>query len=109
MFFYSRYTAKQEAQTPQFQKFMAKLKDTYGENIPQNIRDEFRKGSLPLMKYANILTFNTRAIALYISCLIDEPWLYLLFELTVLTALYFYMRHRHESFCKRMADSLYKE
>lgn len=109
MFFYSRYTAKQEAQTPQFQKFMAKLKDTYGENIPQNIRDEFRKGSLPLMKYANILTFNTRAIALYISCLIDEPWLYLLFELTVLTALYFYMRHRHESLCKRMADSLYKE
>ena len=106
LFAYYRYTAGQEAQTPEFQRLMTKLKAVFGDDIPQNIRDEFRRNSLPLMKYANILTFNTRAIAVYISCLIDEPWLYLLFELTLLTALYFYMRHRHESFCKTMADSL---
>lgn len=109
MFFYYRYTANQEAQTPQFQKFMAKLKDVYGDDIPQDIRTEFRKGSLPLMKYANILTFNTRAIALYISCLIDQPWLYLMFELTVLTALYLYMRSRHEAHCRHMLMLISKD
>lgn len=109
MFFYYRYTANQEAQTPQFQKFMTKLKDVYGDDIPQEIRTEFRKGSLPLMKYANILTFNTRAIALYISCLIDQPWLYLMFELTVLTALYLYMRSRHEAHCRHMLMLISKD
>lgn len=109
MFFYYRYTANQEAQTPQFQKFMTKLKDVYGDDIPQDIRNEFRKGSLPLMKYANILTFNTRAIALYISCLIDQPWLYLMFELTVLTALYLYMRSRHEAHCRHMLVLISKD
>lgn len=103
---YVNYTKTQEAQTPQFQRLLAKLKEKYGDNIPQEFRDEFRKNSLPLMKWANILTFNTRAIALYVSCLIDLPWLYPLFELTVLTALYFYMRHTHESFCKKMCDQL---
>ena len=78
------------------------LKEQYGdtENIPQEFRDKFRQLSLPLMKWANILTFNTRAITLYISCLIDFPWLYLVMEMTVFTALYFYMRYTHESFCK---------
>jgi len=104
IFFYKNYTRKQEQQTPQFQKLMKTIKETYGENIPQEIRDRFRNGSLPLMKYANILTFNTRAIALYISCLIDQPWLYLVFELVVLTSLYFYMRYRHESLCKDMMN-----
>ena len=103
LFGYYRYTKGQEAQTPQFQKLLAKIKGAYGSDIPQEFRTEFRRGSLPLMKYANILTFNTRAIALYISCLIDEPWLYLLFELVPMTALYFYMRHRHENLCKQMA------
>ena len=38
------------------------------------------------MKYTNILTFNTRAIALYISLLIGEPWLYFVFEIIVMTS-----------------------
>lgn len=53
------------------------------------------------MKYTNILTFNTRAIVLYISMLVGQPWLYFVFESTVLMILYAYMRHRHESMCAR--------
>ena len=57
----------------------------------------FRAASKPLMKYTNILTFNTRAIALYISLLIGEPWLYFVFEIIVMTSLFVYMRHCHEA------------
>ena len=85
---------------------MQRLKNIYGGNIPQTFREKFRRCSLPLMKYANILTFNTRAIVLYIACLLDIPWAYLLFELTVMTALYFYMRARHESICRHLYNEL---
>ena len=78
------------------------VQQKYGDDIPQTLRDEFRKDSLPLMKYTNILTFNTRAIALYISLLIGEPWLYFIFEIVVMTALFVYMRHQHEAMCARL-------
>jgi phosphatidylglycerophosphate synthase len=105
---YINYTHGQEKQTPQFQRLRQTLKEKYGatENIPQAFRDEFRQLSLPLMKWANILTFNTRAITLYIACLIDFPWLYMLVELTLLTWLYLYMRRTHEGFCKQLNSKL---
>ncbi len=106
LFFYVRYTEAQEKMTPAFQQFYARVRELYGENIPQTLRDEFRRGSLPLMKYTNILTFNTRAIVLYVSLLIGEPWLYFVFEATVLTALFLYMRYKHENLCRRLAENL---
>ena len=48
------------------------------------------------MPMTNMLTFNTRAIALYVSCLIDLPWLYFLFEIFIMSAACEYMRRRHE-------------
>ena len=101
LFFYVRYTKSQENQTPNFQRLKQAIKEKYGDEIPSGLRNEFREYSLPLMKWANILTFNTRAIVLYISCVIDIPWIYLMFELIVLTALYFYMRYKHETICKQ--------
>lgn len=105
LYFYGNYTRRQEKTTPEFQKFYALVQNKYGDNIPQTLRDEFRSLSLPLMKYTNILTFNTRAIALYISLLVGEPWAYFIFEITVMTAIYLYMVHRHES----MSEYLYKK
>lgn len=77
------------------------VKAKYGDNVPQELRDEFRAASKPLMKYTNILTFNTRAIALYVSLLIGEPWLYFVFEIIVMTSLFVYMRHCHEALSAR--------
>lgn len=99
LYFYGNYTRKQESMTPNFQHFYAWVQQRYGDEIPQALRNEFRSLSLPLMKYANILTFNTRAIVLYVSLLVGEPWVYFLFEVFVMTALYLYMRHRHEAMC----------
>lgn len=105
LYFYGNYTRTQERMTPNFQKFYAWVRKTYGDEIPQSLRDEFRAGSKPLMKYTNILTFNTRAIALYVSLLIGEPWLYFVFEIVVMSALFVYMKCKHESFCA----SLYRK
>ncbi len=54
----------------------------------------------PLLKYTNILSFNTRVIVLFISLFIGMPWLYFVFELTVLNILLVYMVWRHETNCK---------
>lgn len=96
LFLYGNYTKQQEWLTPRFQQFYSFIQQTYGENIPQSVRDDFRQLSLPLMKYANILTFNTRAIALYVCILIGEPWVYFIFEIIVMSLIFFYMRYRHE-------------
>ena len=106
LFFYGNYTSKQEKATPCFQRFYALVRQKYGEDIPQSFRDEFRTASKPLMKYTNILTFNTRAIVLYITMLCQEPWLYFVFETTILMALYIYMRHRHETISIQFYDKL---
>lgn len=101
LYSYGNYTRQQESMTPNFQKFYALVRQKYGEDIPQALRDEFRAASKPLMKYTNILTFNTRAIALYISVLIGEPWLYFVFEVIVMSTIFIYMRHRHEALSAR--------
>lgn len=103
LWFYMNYTANQERMSPEMQKLRAKLKEKYGDNIPDDkFRAAFRKGSLPLMKYTNILSFNWRSIALFVSVLINRPWYYFLFELVVLNAILVYMVVRHESLCRRM-------
>ena len=70
------------------------------------VRDQLLRGSRPLMKYANMLTFNTRAICLYVSCLLDCPWVYLLIEVLVFTLLYIYMHRSHEHLCEQLYDQL---
>ena len=84
------------------------LKEKYGtiDRVPQTLRDEFRAGSLPLMPYTNILTFNTRAICLYITCLLNCPWVYFIFEIVVLNILYIYMHKTHETLCKRLTEKI---
>ncbi len=106
LFFYRSYTKGQESWTPSFQKMFALLKEKYGETYPDEFRQEFRQKSLPLMKYTNILSFNTRAIALFISALIGLPWIYFVFELTVLNILLIYMVMTHEKICKEFTKEI---
>ena len=103
---YLNYTAQQEACTPQMQRLRHALKERYGDDIPQDFRDAFRKKSLPMMKYTNMLSFNTRTIAMFISVIIQIPWLYFVFEIVVLNAMLVYMILCHESFCRRFASQL---
>ena len=107
-FFYVRHCAAQERMTPNFQKFFAQVKEHHGDDIPQDLRDEFRQGSLPLMKWTNILTHNTRANVLFLALLISVPspidlvWIYPVFEITLMNLMLLHMWRCHERLCKRM-------
>lgn len=105
--FYLSYTKGQEAWSPCFQEFMRLLKEKLSvlTNI-ETLRNDFRNESLPLMKWTNVLSFNVRSIVLFISVLIKEPWIYFVFELTVLNILLFYMIRKHEGICRRFIAAL---
>ena len=108
LFFYSGYTANQERWTPNMQRLRRALAEKFGEDgVPsQEFRDYFRSLSKPLMKYTNILTFNTRIIACFIAVIINAPWLYFVFEIVVLNILLIYMIARHEGICKKAIKEL---
>ena len=107
-FNYANYCKSQERRTPEFQKMMAAIRGKFGDvsAMPEALREEFLDGSRPLMKYTNILTFNVRAICIYVTCLAGCPWIYMLFEIIVLTILYIYMHKRHESLCASITGKI---
>lgn len=118
---YVGYCGAQERMTPHFQRFFKELRQRYGDNIPASLREDFRQASLPMMKWTNILTHNTRAFVLFLSLIIsqillpyeegtpwklDLIWLYPVFEMTVLTIIWWHMHRYHENMCKEMLRKL---
>jgi hypothetical protein len=102
MLFYIPYTKGQEDRMPEVQELRKALSEKAGgSTIPAGFKDEFRQVSRPVMKYTNILSFNTRTIALFVSLFAGRPWIYFVFELTVLNILLIYMLHTYENICKR--------
>lgn len=101
---YASYCRSQEKRTPAFQQFYKATRGRYpnAEDMPQPLRDDFRRGSLPLMKYTNLLTFNSRAILIYTTCLLNVPYIYPLVEMTIFVAMYVYMHRCHEAHCREM-------
>ena len=104
---YTNYTVNQEQHTRNMQRLRTQLKASFPNTFAsQSFRDEFRRISLPLMKYTNILSFNWRVIALFTALFLRMPWLYFAFELTVLNILLIYMVIRHERICKKLTEKL---
>lgn len=108
LMFYTNYTTGQEKRTPWMQRFRRELKAKFGDDaLPADLREKFRAQSKPLMKYTNILSFNTRTIALFVAILVfRQPWLYFAFELTVLNVVLVYMMWRHERICRRFIEEV---
>lgn len=106
LYFYGNYTQGQERMTPKFQRFYRILNQKYEGNIPMELRQRFRTLSLPLMKYTNILTFDTRVGVLFLALLIGQPWIFFLFEIVVLEALRYYTLHVHEHFCAQLTEEI---
>ena len=99
---YAKYCRSQEKRTPAFQRFFMK----WNASPKEETRLRFLEGSRPLMKYTNLLTFNLRAIVCYISCLTDHAWLYPLFEIIVMSAMYVHMHRTHERLCEELSREL---
>ncbi|MDR3260594.1 MAG: CDP-alcohol phosphatidyltransferase family protein [Tannerella sp.] len=103
---YLNYTESQEAWAPNFRRMMKTLREKYRDDIPEGFRTAFRAKSLPLMKYTNMLSFNTRVIVLFLALFIRVPWLYFVFELTVLNVMLACMIATHERFCAAFGKQL---
>lgn len=97
--FYTNYTEGQEKWSPKLQRMMKVLHEKFNDDAPEWFRKAFREKSLPLMKYTNMLSFNTRVIALFVSLFVNMPWLYFAFEITILNGMLIYMMVTHERFC----------
>ena len=105
---YVTYTKKQEKQTPEFQKLMERIREKYGSeaNMPKEIREEFHKDSKAIMGYNAMLTFNFRAGMFFIFCLADIPVANFIFEIVAMSLLTCYINHRHETFCRKIAEKI---
>lgn len=105
---YIDYTKKQEAKTPQFQRMLATMREKYGsfDNLPEDVREEFHKNSLPVIKWNGLLTFNFRSAWLFLFCLIDIPVMNFVWEIVGMGLLAWYVNHRHETFCKQITEKL---
>lgn len=111
---YRNYCRGQEKRTPEFQRFYKAYQAALASETLEasetsetsSLREEFLAGSRPLMKWANFLTFNWRAITISASCLANIPWLYPLLELTVFNIVRFHMQSTHESLSRRMYEKL---
>lgn len=99
LFFYARYTRRQEGATPVFQHLHQQLMVRCGGNIPDEMRRQFRLQSRPLMKYTNILTFDTRVGVLFLTLLVGAPQWYFVFEIMVLDTLRLWLIRKHERIC----------
>lgn len=101
---YQNYCKSQERRTPEFQKLRKTIETNFRtvEKMPEEWKEEFLKGSRPLMPMTNFLTFNSRAIFIYITCLLNIPWVYFLLEITLYNIIYIYMHKRHEELCEKI-------
>lgn len=107
MWFYIGYTRRQERFTPAMEALRRKLREHYpAGNVPAALSADFRRDSLPLMKYTNILSFNWRCITLFVSLLVQMPWIYFVAEITAGNAILIYMMIRHEALCRRIAAEI---
>ena len=103
---YLSYTKGQESWTPKLQQMLKVINSKCNGTAPEWFRTAFRKESLPLMKYTNMLSFNLRSIVLFISVLTGYPWAYFVFELTVLNIMLLYMVCKHERICRNFTFEL---
>lgn len=101
LYFYARYTRGQERMTPAFQRLRAVL-ERRGGSLPPQPTERFLSSTRPLMKYCNILTFDTRVGVLFVSLLAGVPWVFFLFECTALEVLRLYVRKVHEQACRTL-------
>jgi len=93
---YLGYTKMQERFSPKLQLLLATLRRDFKGGLPPRLIHDFRQQNKPLMKYTNIVQFNTRVIFLFLWLFIDYAWIYFFFDLFVLNPILIYMCNRQE-------------
>ncbi len=104
LYFYARYTGSQEDQVKEFHKLMQHIQNKYPQGIPTELREDFCRGSKPIMPLTNILTFDLRVIIMFLCVGFNVPYLYFILESTVFELLRFYTIRRHEKLCAEILE-----
>ena len=103
-FLYRWYTMLQVKATPVLQRMLRSLRERYGDDIPEDIRLDFRKRSRALMRYIDLLTFNGRTIVMFVIVLTGQVWAYFLYEILVPNIVLVFVSRRHERMCSAFVD-----
>jgi len=91
---YLNYTRQQELMTASFRRLFVATRRRFGTTLPEWLRSEYARENKPLLKYYNLITSNTRMIALFIVLLASVPQAYFVFEILVLNAVLLYVAIR---------------
>lgn len=102
---YLNYTKEQEFFSPKLQKLLAVVKQKYQNGLPAKLVTDFRAQNKPLMKYTNIVQFNTRVIFLFIWLFLDQSWIYFFFDIFILNPILIYMIVKQE----QVSNHFYKK
>lgn len=106
---YMNYTALQERLSPNLQRLLAQVRRQYASSaLPMALIRDFRAMNKPLMKYTNIVQFNTRVIFLFLWLFIDQAWIYFFFDLFVLNPILIYMCKKQEKVSKHFYEEIGK-
>ncbi len=103
---YVHYTREQELLT---RSFLDLLRAVDPGGAPDWLAGEYRQRSQPLIKYYNILTANTRMLALLAALLAGAPSAYLLFEIVPLNLLLLYVLARQNRGNRELTERLKAE
>jgi len=103
---YLGYTRMQENLSPKLQRLLQLVKTHFPKVMPMQLVHDFRAKNKPLMKYTNIVQFNTRVIFLFLWLFIDQVWLYFVFDIMVLTPVLMYMVQRQERVSSFFVDAI---
>lgn len=103
---YRNYTREQEMLSPDFFMLKKAADSRFSGLLPFELKEEYKIKSMPLIKYCNILTTNTRMMALFAALIIGKVWIYFVFEMTVLNLLLFYVVGRQERICRSVLEKI---
>lgn len=93
---YLNYTKQQEFFSPKLQQLLKVIQARFKNGLPSALVADFRKANRPLMKYTNIVQFNTRVLFLFLWLFIDQAWIYFFFDIFVLNPILVYMCVKQE-------------
>ncbi|MCE6989373.1 CDP-alcohol phosphatidyltransferase family protein [Dyadobacter sp. CY323] len=107
--FYLNYTNMQESFSPKLQKLLGIVKKTYPNELPTELVTSFRAQNKPLMKYTNIVQFNTRVLFLFLWLFLDQSWIYFFFDMFILNPILVYMIVNQEKVSAFFYEKILKE
>ncbi len=97
---YVNYLFQQESLSKNLRELFSYAVKLFDGNMPDWVREEYRRVNKPLLKYGNILTTNTRMSVLFLTIFFGNIFHYFLFEFVGLNLLLIYAVMKQEQVSK---------